>query len=239
MSSHHCPANGELTTGTRLSSSCYHWWDIYLSVCLAGCLSGCPPEKQLISGRLNTSLSSILLCHWHCHLCHGKTSICMCLMLHTCALQEGGVITDQAPPHPVKQKSYTEGQSYDTASGRVITMTSSDNCFTLNVDTGWADRQVRGMPLHTADDVTTGGRLITIREVTPTSPRELRPGACDAVRDVSGEGGSKGGGPTNVTPAVTPLLLPSALPDKLRSTHSPGHLSGRMPPSLTSMVCCV
>ncbi|XP_056869505.1 protein 4.1-like isoform X3 [Takifugu flavidus] len=132
---------------------------------------------------------------------------------------EGGAITEQAPPRPVREKSYTEGQSYDTASGRVVTMTSSDTCFTVTMETDWVGRQVRGVPRPTADDLVAGAGLMTITEVkTPTSPVELRPGVCDAVRDVTGGGGA-------------PLLLPSALPGHLKPTHAPAHL----PPSMTSV----
>lgn len=135
-------------------------------------------------------------------------------MLHTCALQEGGVITDRAPPHPVKQKTYTVGQSYYTASGRVVTMTTTDNSFAVTVDTGW---QVKGLPGCTTDGVSMGGRLVTIGEVkTPTSPLELRPGV--------------GGG------GAASHLLPRAPPDKLSPTHSPGHPSGRTPPSMATVV---
>lgn len=141
----------------------------------------------------------------------------------TCALQEGGVIAEQAPPRPVKGKSCTEGQSYDTASGRVVTMTSGDSCFTVTMGTDWGGRQVRGAPPPTADDLVAGGGLMTITEVkTPTSPVELPPGVCDAVRDVTSGGGA-------------PLLLPSALPHQLQPTYAPAHLS----PSMTDVVWSV
>ncbi|XP_077952625.1 protein 4.1 isoform X35 [Gasterosteus aculeatus] len=40
--------------------------------------------------------------------------------------EEGGFIVNQAPPQLIREKSYTVGQSYDTASGRVVTMTMTD-----------------------------------------------------------------------------------------------------------------
>ncbi|TWW70586.1 Band 4.1-like protein 2 [Takifugu flavidus] len=201
--SHLSPTNGELATGTSLSSSCC-----------------CPPEMQPIGGRLNTvSLLGPTGAPYWGPTCVVVKQTCVCLMLHTCALQEGGAITEQAPPRPVREKSYTEGQSYDTASGRVVTMTSSDTCFTVTMETDWVGRQVRGVPRPTADDLVAGAGLMTITEVkTPTSPVELRPGVCDAVRDVTGGGGA-------------PLLLPSALPGHLKPTHAPAHL----PPSMTSV----
>lgn len=144
-------------------------------------------------------------------------------MLHTCAPQEGGVRAEQAPPRPVKGR--TEGQSYDTASGRVVAVTSGDNCFTVAMETDWGGRQVRGVPLPTADDLVAGGGLTTIAEVkTPTSPVEpgAGPGACAAARDVTGGGGA-------------PPLLPSGLPDQLKPTYAPAHLS----PSMTDVVWSV
>lgn len=149
-------------------------------------------------------------------------------MLPTCALQEGGVIAERAPPHPVKQKTYTVGQSYYTASGRVATMTTTDKSLAVTMDTGWLGRPVRSLPLCTTDDVPLGGRLVPIGEVkTPTSPPELPHG----VHDVSGGDDFQGdcGGAAS-------LLVPRAPPDKLSPTHSPGHLSDRTSPSMASVV---
>lgn len=167
-------------------------------------------------------MSSITLC----------VCVFMCLMLPTCALQEGGVIAERAPPHPVKQKTYTVGQSYYTASGRVATMTTTDKSLAVTMDTGWLGRPVRGPPLCTTDDVPLGGRLVPIGEVkTPTSPPGLPPGVGHGVHDVSGGDGFQGdcGGAAS-------LLVPRAPPDKLSPTHSPGHLSDRTSPSMASVV---
>ncbi|XP_078138472.1 protein 4.1-like [Centroberyx gerrardi] len=93
------------------------------------------------------------------------------------ATEEGGVLVNRAPPQPtslqlsqshdgspgrqpIREKSYTLGRSYDTASGRVVTMTTKnigeDSDVTMTT---------------TSDDVIIAGPLITIREVkTPTSP---------------------------------------------------------------------
>lgn len=149
--------------------------------------------------------------------------VCVCLMLYTCTLQEGGVLTDRAPPHPVKQKTYTVGQSYYTASGRVVTMTTTDNSFAVTMDTGWLGRQVEAPPVYTTDGVMTGGRLVPIREAkTPPSGLEPPPS--------NGEGfhGRRGGGES--------LLLPRAPPGELSPTHSPAPLSGGTSPSVASVV---
>lgn len=139
-------------------------------------------------------------------------------------------MTARAPPHPVKQKSYTVGQSYYTASGRVVTMTTTDNSLAVTMDTGWPGRQVKVSPLYAIDDVPMGGRLVPIGEVkTPTSPLEL-------VSKETGEG-FQGDGPAQVRGGAASLLLPRAPPDKLSPTHSPGQLSGRTSPSVASVVC--
>lgn len=123
----------------------------------------------------------------------------MCLI---CALQVGGVLVNQAHPQaaslqlsqspdsspshqPIREKSYTLGRSYDTASGRVVTLTTKDaredldvtmtktsTDKTVTMETGRrAGEQVKIIPLSAEDDVISGTPLITIREVkTPTSP---------------------------------------------------------------------
>lgn len=172
-------------------------------------------------------------------------------MLLICALQEGGFITNQASPQPIREKGYTVGRSYDTASGRVVTMTTSDDSPnvtmpTASIDTG---RQVRIIPLSTVDDVITGGPLITIREVkTPTSPSEPPPGVCDIISDVisevdTREGGARSldlqGGKAYRSSPLTPVLPPKSPLDKLNLSPapSPGHLSGRTSPSMARVVC--
>lgn len=158
-------------------------------------------------------------------------------MLLTCALQEGGVITNQAPPHPTREKIYAVGRSYDTTSGRVVTM--RDDSFDVTMATGSIEtvRQVRLIPLSATDDVITGGPLITIREVkTPTSPLELPHGVCDVIsRD-----DTRGGGIRRWNlPPLTPLLPPNSPPDKLNLSPIPlpGHLTGRTSPSTARVVC--
>ncbi|XP_049421432.1 band 4.1-like protein 3 isoform X3 [Epinephelus fuscoguttatus] len=160
---------------------------------------------------------------------------------------EGGVMINQAPPQPIRERSYTVGQSYDTASGRVVTMTVMDDSpdvtmTTTNTEMG---KQVRIIPLSTADDVITGGPLITIREVkTPTSPMELLTGIADIGGVISG-GGSRGGGArtldfrggrASVISPLSPLHIPSPNPplDELSISPalSPSHLTGRTSPSM-------
>lgn len=177
-------------------------------------------------------------------------SLCVCLMLLNCALQEGGFITNQAPPQPIRGKSYTVGRSYDTSSGRVVTMMTSDDSpdvtmTTMSIDTG---RQVRIIPLSTVDDVITGGPLITIREVkTPTSPSELPPGVCGTISDVISGDDTRGGGGRSLdlrgveaymSSPLTPVLPPKSPLDKLNlsPTPSPGHLSSRTSPSTARVV---
>ncbi|XP_035854065.1 band 4.1-like protein 3 isoform X2 [Sander lucioperca] len=118
--------------------------------------------------------------------------------------EEGG-ITNRAPPQPIREKSYTVGRSYDTASGKVVTVTTADNV------------QVCVIPLSTADDVITRGPLVTIQEVkTPTSPSEPPPSAWDG--DVIGGVGAS--------------VPPKFALDELRLSPAPsaGHLTGRKSP---------
>ncbi|KAM8822642.1 band 4.1-like protein 3a isoform 4-T4 [Spinachia spinachia] len=49
------------------------------------------------------------------------------LPLESSSTPEGGFIVNRAPPQLIREKSYTVGQSYDTASGRVVTMTMTNN----------------------------------------------------------------------------------------------------------------
>ncbi|XP_060949798.1 band 4.1-like protein 3a [Limanda limanda] len=112
------------------------------------------------------------------------------LPLDSSSSEEGGVITNQQSPQPIREKSYTVGRSYDTSSGRTVTMTSKDNssavAMTTSVET---DRQLRVIPLSTADDVITGGALTTICEVkTPTSPSEPLSSVCSVMSETGGSG---------------------------------------------------
>ncbi|XP_031696744.1 band 4.1-like protein 3 isoform X3 [Anarrhichthys ocellatus] len=153
------------------------------------------------------------------------------LPLESSSSAEGGFIANQASPQPIREKSYTVGRSYDTASGRVVTMTITDDSsdvIVTTVRTGMS-RPVRIIPLSTADDVITGGPLITIREVkTPTSPSEP-PINSDLIRR---------GGASVISP-LTPLLPPKPPLDELSLSPapSPGHLTGRTSPSITGLVC--
>ncbi|XP_068437420.1 protein 4.1-like isoform X2 [Clinocottus analis] len=135
--------------------------------------------------------------------------------------EEGGFI---APPQPIREKNCTVGRSYDTASGKVVTMTITDDSSGVTVKTASTGmgRQVRIIPLSTADDVITRGPLaadviargplVTIREVkTPTSP----PGV--------GEGGA------SVMSPLTPLLPPESPLEELSLSPAPIWAS----PSLT------
>ncbi len=142
------------------------------------------------------------------------------------------------------------GRSYDTASGRVVTMTTSDEGSDVTVMMGniEMDREVRVIPLPTTDDIISGGPLNTIREVkTPTSPLEPTPGVCDIHSDVisGAETGSgvrildlHGGRETVISPLTT--LLPTKCPlteQNLSPAPSPGHLTGMMSPSVARVVC--
>ncbi|XP_030253765.1 protein 4.1-like isoform X5 [Sparus aurata] len=160
------------------------------------------------------------------------------LPLDSSSSAEGGVMTNQYPPQPIREKGYTVGRSYDTASGRVITMTTIDDSSDVTMTTGIIemDRQVRILPLSSADDVITGGPLITICEVkTPTSPLEQPPGVCDIISDVFSEDDTRGGGAR--ASAISPLtpVLPRKSPlDELNlsPTPLPGPLTGRTSPSM-------
>lgn len=104
-------------------------------------------------------------------------------MLLTYALQEGRVITNQAPPHPIREERYTVGRGSYSALDRVITMTTREDSSDVTLATGSVDtdRQVRLIPLCTTN-VITQGLLITIREVTmPISPFEPLHGAVTSL----------------------------------------------------------
>ncbi|XP_018542464.1 band 4.1-like protein 3 isoform X3 [Lates calcarifer] len=143
------------------------------------------------------------------------------LPLDSSSAEEGGVTTNQA--QPIREKSYTVGRSYDTTSGRIITMTTSDDSLDVAmIPSAEVGRQVRVIPLSTADDVITGGPLITIREVkTPTSPLEPSPSLCGILNDVIGETRGVGAklldqeGGAAVMPPLTPLLHPKSPVDEL------------------------
>ncbi|KAI4791552.1 hypothetical protein KUCAC02_033938 [Chaenocephalus aceratus] len=99
-------------------------------------------------------------------------------MLLTCALQEGGLTGHQAPPpQPIREKSYTLGRSYDTSSGMVVTMVTTEN---------------------RREDVIAGRPLITICE-GKTPP-------CDIICDVTGGGRASAIAPlsSHLSPSPSP-----------------------------------
>ncbi|XP_076577635.1 band 4.1-like protein 3a isoform X3 [Chaetodon auriga] len=168
------------------------------------------------------------------------------LPLDNRSTMESGTITNLVLPQPIREKSYTVGRSYDTSSGRVITMTTRDDSSDVTMTTGniEMDTQFRIIPLSTADDVITGGPLITICEVkTPTSPPEIVPGVCDIINDAISGNDTRGGGVSSLdlqqggAPVISPLTplvpLKSPLDEPILSpAPSPG-LSGRTSPSLS------
>ncbi|XP_074549125.1 protein 4.1-like isoform X2 [Halichoeres trimaculatus] len=144
----------------------------------------------------------------------------------------GGVISNQASSQPIKEKNFTVGRSYDTTSGIVVTMTM-DNVPDVTMTPGIIemDRQVRIIPLSSADDVTKGGQLITIQEVkTPTSPLEPPPGPYDITRHVISVPGTRS---LDLPESGASLLAPKSPLDDLNLSPalSPGYLTGRTSPS--------
>ncbi|XP_041816975.1 band 4.1-like protein 3a [Chelmon rostratus] len=160
--------------------------------------------------------------------------------------EESGIITNLVLPQPIREKSYTVGRSYDTTSGRVITMTTRDDSSDVTTTTGSIemDMQVRIIPLSTADDVITGGPLITIREVkTPTSPSELPLGVSDFINDVTSGNDTRGGGVrsldlhgggASVISCLTPPVPPKSPLDESNPSPAPSPgLTGRTSPSFS------
>ncbi|XP_060920543.1 band 4.1-like protein 3 isoform X2 [Labrus mixtus] len=140
----------------------------------------------------------------------------------------GGVISSQCSPQPMREKSYTVGRSYDTASGRVITMLSCDSNVTMTTGSIAMAKQFTIIPLSPTDDVIIGGPLIAIKEVkTPTSPSEPAPGVSDIISDVrvSDTGGVGGGAYLSARKSPLDEL-------NLSTSLSPDHLTGRMSPSM-------
>nr|XP_020481102.1 LOW QUALITY PROTEIN: protein 4.1-like [Monopterus albus] len=125
--------------------------------------------------------------------------------------EEGGVVIKEAL-QPVRKKSYTVGRSYDTTSGRVVTMTTMDDTSDIALTTS------------TETGVVTGGLLITIQEVkTPSSPSE---NICDVVCETRGARAQTldlGLGGTSVMSPLDPLHLPKSPLDEL--SLSPGRKS--------------
>ncbi|XP_037619278.1 protein 4.1-like isoform X3 [Sebastes umbrosus] len=149
-------------------------------------------------------------------------------------VDESPMIEPLEPDEPIREKSYTVGRSYDTASGRVVTMTIKDDNSDVTMTTASIEmgRQVKILPLSTADDVIIGGPLITIREVkTPTSPSEPPAGVCGVSGDVIGGDNPRGGGASVISPFTSLHILPPKPPLSLSPALSPGHLTGRTSPS--------
>ncbi|XP_071340281.1 protein 4.1-like isoform X2 [Trachinotus anak] len=158
------------------------------------------------------------------------------LLLDNSPTEEGRVTTNQAPTQPIREKSYTVGRSYDTTSGRIVTMTTRDDSSHVTMTNTEIGRQVRVIPLSTIDNVITDGPLITICEVkTPTSPSEQPPGFCGIINDVINETRECGarvlelqGGGASVMSHLTPHLGPKSPVDELNLSPAPSRKSPSM-----------
>ncbi|XP_047205567.1 band 4.1-like protein 3a isoform X3 [Girardinichthys multiradiatus] len=120
-------------------------------------------------------------------------------MIEPLELEEegGGFVANQAAA-----QHHTMGRSYDTTTGRVLSMLTEDDVTmtTASVKLSHLDRCI---PVCATDDVITGGPLGTLHEVkTPTSPLESLP----AVYDVT----SRDGGGVFVMSSLAPLTLPKS-----------------------------
>ncbi|MEQ2189451.1 hypothetical protein GOODEAATRI_025425, partial [Goodea atripinnis] len=145
-------------------------------------------------------------------------------MIEPLELEEegGGFVANQAAAQPIREKHHTMGRSYDTTTGRVLSMLTEDDVTmtTASVKPGHLDRCI---PVSATDDVITGGPLGNLREVkTPTSPLESLP----AVYDVT----SRDGGGVFVMSSLAPLTLPKSPLGGLGPTP-------RASPSTTRLVC--
>ncbi|XP_067342417.1 protein 4.1-like isoform X5 [Channa argus] len=130
--------------------------------------------------------------------------------------EEGGVVKNQAPPQLIIEKSYTVGRSYDTTSGRVVTMTATDDGSEVSLT-----KQSPEM------GVITGSQLFMIHEVkTPTSPSEPVYDLVPVMTGKIGGGGTRtldlGWAGTSVMSPLSPLLPPKSLLDGLNL--SPTHI---------------
>ncbi|XP_028288592.1 band 4.1-like protein 3a isoform X2 [Parambassis ranga] len=137
--------------------------------------------------------------------------------------EEGWIMTSQAPPHSLRGKSYTVGKSYDTASGMVFTMATGGHFSDVTMTTAniKESQQLRVIPVSTAEDVTRGGPLTTIREVkTPTSPSEPPP----SVSDISTA--ATNGGKANILDlcgvSVMSSMAPAPTPKSPLDDSNPG-----------------
>lgn len=135
-------------------------------------------------------------------------------MLLTCALQEGGVITNQASLQPITGKSHTTGRSYYTTTGADMAVTTKDDRSDVAMATGSFET----------------GKPVTIDAVKiPTSPLEPVPGVSDVISGDDIRGGE-----------VRMLDLPPVSPpDKLSLSPAPssGHLGSRTSPYVARVVC--
>lgn len=135
-------------------------------------------------------------------------------MLLTCALQEGGVITNQASLQPITGKSHTTGRSYYTTTGADMAVTTKDDSSDVAMATG---------SFETGKPVTIGALKI------PTLPLEPMPGVGNVIRGDDVRGGE-----------VRMLDLPPVSPPDKQSLNpapSSGHLGSRILPSVARVVC--
>lgn len=137
-------------------------------------------------------------------------------------------------PQPIRQKSYTVGRSYDTASGRVVSLRTDDivavttvapgNSVPMTTASFQVGQKMSLIPLSATDDVITERPLMTICEVkTPTSPHEP---VLDVFRTPGTEPLVQSGGKVSLTPPT----LPKSPLDGLSPAPS------RSSPSLTRVV---
>lgn len=135
-------------------------------------------------------------------------------MLLTCALQESGVITNQASLQPITEKSHITGRSYYTGTGADMAVTTKDDSSDVAMATG---------RFETGKPVTIGAVKI------PTSPLEPMPGFSDVISGDDIRGGE-----------VRMLDLPPVSPpDKLSLSPAPLScpLGRRTSPSVARVVC--
>lgn len=146
-------------------------------------------------------------------------------MLINRALQEGGVMTNQSPTQPVREKSYAVGRSYDTMSGRVITMTTCSDSSDVTMKTTLRQNAETGVVREEP--------LITIHEVkTPTSPVEPAVSICEQAGEMTRTLDIKGG-VVSMTSTQHPFQPPELPVDELKLSPTPGRKS----PYLVRVVC--
>ncbi|XP_022070729.1 band 4.1-like protein 3a isoform X3 [Acanthochromis polyacanthus] len=151
----------------------------------------------------------------------------------------GGVTANPTSSQPIREKSYTVGRSYDTTSGRVVAMTTTDGRSDGTVMSERAGCQIQTTPVSTTDDVITGGPLITIQEVkTPTSPSEAPPTICDIISVAKTSRATSldlcGGGVSVMSP-MSPLS-PALSRTSPRAARVPKPTFDEMSPELTALL---